>query len=144
LFFVDADTTVNSSAIASALRQMDKGAAGGGAPTRFDESAPLYAQLLLLWLGLVMRLPGISGGAFMFCTRESFQATGGFDKRLFGRGRGNVVGFEARRPVRGALEICAHFGRRMRNSWTLNAGRPDSMAFFPGMLTRRSRFEQLA
>src|ERR1039458_7047566 len=84
LFFVDADTIINSRALASALRSLEKGAAGGGAPARFDGNAPLYAQLWALWLSLLMRLVGISGGAFMFCTREAFHAVGGFDERLFG------------------------------------------------------------
>jgi hypothetical protein len=44
----------------------------------------LYAQFLLLWFGWWMRLAGIAGGAFQFCTRDAFQAVGGFDERLFG------------------------------------------------------------
>src|SRR5947207_14002225 len=40
LFFVDADTTVNPRAVSSALRCMDKGAAGGGAWTRLGGSVP--------------------------------------------------------------------------------------------------------
>src|SRR5579863_155087 len=32
LFFVDADTTINPRVVASALRCLDRGAAGGGAP----------------------------------------------------------------------------------------------------------------
>src|SRR4029453_19608915 len=84
LFFVDADTTIHSRALASALRAMDNGATGGAAPTRFDAAAPLYAHLLLWWFGLLMRLPGIAGGAFMFCTRQAFVAAGGFDEKLFG------------------------------------------------------------
>ncbi len=51
LFFVDADTTINPRAVALALRAMDKGAAGGGAPARFEGVVPLYARLLLWWLG---------------------------------------------------------------------------------------------
>src|SRR5579864_3101988 len=35
-FFVDADTTINPRAVASALRYLDKGAVGGGAPTLFE------------------------------------------------------------------------------------------------------------
>jgi cellulose synthase/poly-beta-1,6-N-acetylglucosamine synthase-like glycosyltransferase len=31
-----------------------------------------------------MRLAGIAGGAFQFCTRDAFEAVGGFDERLFG------------------------------------------------------------
>ncbi len=44
LFFVDADTIIKPLVAASALRCMDKGAAGG-APARFDRDAPL----LSLW-----------------------------------------------------------------------------------------------
>jgi cellulose synthase/poly-beta-1,6-N-acetylglucosamine synthase-like glycosyltransferase len=84
LFFVDADTVINRRVVASALRHLDRGAAGGGAPARFEGPVPLYAHLLMWWLGLLMRLGGMTGGAFMFCTRDAFKATGGFDERLFG------------------------------------------------------------
>src|SRR5580704_5487059 len=51
-FFVDADTILNSRAVASALRAMDKGAVGGGVMTWVDrnEKVPLYARLLLVLL----------------------------------------------------------------------------------------------
>jgi glycosyltransferase involved in cell wall biosynthesis len=84
LFFVDADTTVNPQAVASALQHMDRNAAGGGAPTQFDSEAPLYARLLLWLINWLMRLAEISGGAFMFATRDAFHRVGGFDERLFG------------------------------------------------------------
>jgi glycosyltransferase involved in cell wall biosynthesis len=84
LFFVDADTVIRPKVVAAALRHMDRGAAGGGAPARFEGPVPLYAHLIMWWFGLLMRLGGMTGGAFMFCTREAFKATGGFDERLFG------------------------------------------------------------
>ena len=40
-FFVDADTRVNPRAINAAMRTMDKGMAGGAAPTRFDAAAKM-------------------------------------------------------------------------------------------------------
>jgi glycosyltransferase involved in cell wall biosynthesis len=140
LFFVDADTIINPRVVASALRWMDKGAIGGGAPARFDRNAPLYAQLLLWWLGLWMRLAGMVGGAFMFCTRDAFLTVGGFDERLFGaedaamswalnrEGRFVVLWkyvFTSCRRARGVkgLQMLASLIR---------------MAFSPGMLTRRS------
>src|SRR3954464_15168522 len=70
LFFVDADTVVSPRVVASALRPRDRGAGGGGAPARFEGPVPLYAHLLMWWLGLLMRLGGMTGGAFMFCTRD--------------------------------------------------------------------------
>jgi glycosyltransferase involved in cell wall biosynthesis len=85
LFFVDADRTVNSRAVASALQAMEQGAVGGGGMTwvGMNESIPLYARLLLVLLCFVPKLVGFTGGAFMFCTRAAFEATGGFSERLY-------------------------------------------------------------
>src|SRR3954468_5087072 len=84
LFFVDADTIINSRVVAKALDKMDRGAAGGGTTVRFEDSVPMYGRLLLLWVNFFMRLVGMTGGAFMFCTHSAFDAVGGFDERLFG------------------------------------------------------------
>jgi glycosyltransferase involved in cell wall biosynthesis len=85
LFFVDADTIVNSRAVASALRAMEKGAVGGGGMTWVDmtESVPVYARLLFVLLCFAPKFVGFTGGAFMFCTRAAFHATGGFNERLY-------------------------------------------------------------
>src|SRR5258706_3110238 len=93
LFFVDADTTINPRAIASALRSMDRGAVGGGAPTWLgrNEKVPLYVWLLVLEFLLFSKLVGFTGGAFMFCTREAFHATGGFNERLYWAEEGGVA-----------------------------------------------------
>ncbi len=145
LFFVDADTTINPRVVASALRCLDRGAAGGGAPARFDRAAPLYAQLLAFWLGLFMRLAGISGGAFMFCTREAFHAVGGFDERLFGAedaAMSLALKQEGRFVVLWKYVLTS--GRRMRGFRGLHmlAGL-FRMAFFPGMLTRRTSVKKI-
>ncbi len=85
LFFVDADTTINPRAVAAALRKMDKGAVGGGAPVWLgkNERVPLYIWLLCIPSLVLPKMTGFSGGAFMFCTREAFHATGGFNERLY-------------------------------------------------------------
>lgn len=83
LFFVDADTTINPRAVASALRYMDKGAVGGGAPTLFEGNLPLYVRLFPFLPVLGIKLVGLPGGAFMFCTREAFHAVGGFNERFY-------------------------------------------------------------
>jgi glycosyltransferase involved in cell wall biosynthesis len=83
LFFVDADTTINPQAVASALRYMDKGAVGGGGPTLFDGIVPLYVRLIAFLAVIGAKLISFTGGAFMFCTREAFHATGGFDERFY-------------------------------------------------------------
>jgi hypothetical protein len=124
---------------------MDDGAAGGAAPTRFDAAAPLYAHLLLWWFGLLMRLPGIAGGAFMFCTREAFDATGGFDEKLFGA-EDAAMCWALKRQGRFVVlwQWVVTSGRRMRGVRGLRmlAGLV-RMAFLPGMLKRRSRVRKI-
>jgi glycosyltransferase involved in cell wall biosynthesis len=85
LFFVDADTTINPRAVASAPRAMDSGAVGGGSPVRLgkDEIVPLYIRLMALGSTIGAKLLGFTGGAFMFCTSEAFRATRGFNERLY-------------------------------------------------------------
>lgn len=84
LFFVDADTHVPADVISAALAAMERGAAGGGAWTRFADPVPLYAHLVWLWFIVAGHLAGFTGGAFMFCTRAAWQAGACFDERYFG------------------------------------------------------------
>jgi len=83
LFFVDADTHVNGQAVSEALEAMKRGAAGGGGPIRFDEPVPLYARIILPISLAFFRWFRFSGGAFFFCTRSVFDATGGWDESLY-------------------------------------------------------------
>lgn len=83
LFFVDADTVVTPQVIDAALRTLDAGAVGGGALVKFDQPVPLWARVvgkLTIW---IMRLTTFAAGCFVFCTREAFDAAGGFDETLF-------------------------------------------------------------
>jgi glycosyltransferase involved in cell wall biosynthesis len=84
LFFVDADTVIDARVLTAALRAMDNGAVGGGAPPRLEGPVPLYVRIFVLWLSVLMRIASLSGGAFMFCKREAFDAVGGFNEQLFG------------------------------------------------------------
>jgi glycosyltransferase involved in cell wall biosynthesis len=84
LVFVDADTQITSQAVAAALDAVRHGAVGGGAPIRFDGVVPLYARLILPLLTLSFRLSRTAAGCFLFCTREAFDAVGGFDEAYFG------------------------------------------------------------
>ena len=84
LIFVDADTVVNVEVVRAAVQAMSSGAVGGGAGIRFDEPVPMYARLLLRVIVRVFRWLGVATGCFLFCTREAFNAVGGFDERYFG------------------------------------------------------------
>jgi glycosyltransferase involved in cell wall biosynthesis len=82
-FFVDADTVVTTRTVQAALRAMRRGAVGGGCVFRFDGRIPLYARILHpLAIGLARQIKMV-GGCCLFCTREAFQATGGFCEKYY-------------------------------------------------------------
>lgn len=83
LVFIDADTLINPEVLQSALDALCAGFVGGGATVRFEGQIPRYARVLLPVLTPMMRWLRMAAGCFMFCTRSAFDATGGFDQRLF-------------------------------------------------------------
>jgi glycosyltransferase involved in cell wall biosynthesis len=83
LVFVDADTTVNATAVKAAVNAMRGGAVGGGCPFRFDGRLPWYGQLIALAGEPLYRALGLASGCFLFSTRKAFDAAGGFDEKLF-------------------------------------------------------------
>ena len=83
LLFVDADTVVSRAVVRGAVEAMRAGAAGGGSGLEFDGAIPLYGRLLRGTLMPLYRLFGLASGSFLFCTRQAFEATGGFEEALF-------------------------------------------------------------
>jgi glycosyltransferase involved in cell wall biosynthesis len=83
LFFVDADTLADAEAVRACLEELRRGALGGGCVYRFDGTLPLWARLMYPAAVLFGRLFKLMGGCFLFCTREAFDAVGGFDERYF-------------------------------------------------------------
>jgi glycosyltransferase involved in cell wall biosynthesis len=83
LFFVDADTLANPRALQACLRALENGAVGGGCVFTFDGGLPIWARLLYPVAVILARSFKLMGGCFLFCTREAFDAVGGFDERFF-------------------------------------------------------------
>lgn len=84
LVFVDADTLVTEAVVRAAIRELRRGAVGGGAAIRLEGRIPAYAwflQLPLVWLFRVARL---AAGCFLYSTRQAFDEVGGFDETLYG------------------------------------------------------------
>jgi hypothetical protein len=50
---------------------------------RFDGWIPWHARMVLPVMMLLYRWLGVASGSFMFCTRETFEKTGGFDEELY-------------------------------------------------------------
>jgi glycosyltransferase involved in cell wall biosynthesis len=81
--FVDADTLVNPAVVRAAVEALRGGAIGGGCELRFDGRMPIWARLLVSSFRPVYRVARMASGSFLFCTRQAFEATGGFDETLF-------------------------------------------------------------
>ncbi len=81
--FVDADTVVTEAAVRGAVEAMRQGAAGGGCAFRLDGPVPLYGRIMMTVAVPIYRVLRLASGCFLFCTRDAFLATGGFDERLF-------------------------------------------------------------
>ncbi len=83
LIFVDADTTVNPELLRAVIKAVRQGAVGGGCLARLDEPVPFWARLSVLELNAYCRLFKVAYGCFLFCTREAFDTSGGFDTSLY-------------------------------------------------------------
>jgi glycosyltransferase involved in cell wall biosynthesis len=83
LIFVDADTVVSIDVVRAAVRAMREGAVGGGAAVRFDGQLPFWGKVTAALFIPLYRLAGLAAGCFLFCTRDAFEAVGGFNKDLF-------------------------------------------------------------
>jgi glycosyltransferase involved in cell wall biosynthesis len=82
-FFVDADTHASVVAIRMGLQTMRGGTVGGGFVPRFDGPLPLWFRIASPFLAFGMRRLRLVGGCFLFCTRDAFQAAGGFCEQYY-------------------------------------------------------------
>lgn len=131
LLFVDADTRVSDAAIAGVLRLIQSGAVGGGAPFRIDGPLPRYARTLLPLLTGVFWLANLTGGAFLYCTREAFDRVGGFDEQYFAAEEIHLARALKRLGRFRLIRTPVHTsGRKMRT----HTGRELFMLFFRGIL----------
>jgi glycosyltransferase involved in cell wall biosynthesis len=83
LVFVDADTIVPAETLRAAIGALRRGVVGGGCRVDFEGPMPLYARLFLFIASPVYRWLGLAAGCFLFCTRNAFDAVGGFDEELY-------------------------------------------------------------
>jgi glycosyltransferase involved in cell wall biosynthesis len=105
LMFVDADTQVNGPLVAEAVAALRAGAVGGGAPVRFD-TATWWMRCLMAAIIPMFRVLGWAAGCFVYCTREAFEKTGGFDEEYFA---GEEIVFSQALKRRGRFVIVRSF-----------------------------------
>ncbi len=84
LFFVDADTLISAGHVADARAALSAGCAGGGARVATDGSVPLWGRIFVhVFSAFYFTVANLGAGAFLFTSRETFEAAGGFDHDLF-------------------------------------------------------------
>ena len=94
LIFLDADTVLSEQLLRTALDKLTNGACcGGGALVAFDRSVPALERVgLALWNFVSLKLQ-LAAGCFIYCTRQGFDATGGFSQKVYA---GDEVWFSRR------------------------------------------------
>jgi len=83
LFFVDADTRINARHIVDAIAALNAGCAGGSARVIIDGVIPFWARIFTKVFCTVYFGLNFGAGAFLFTTRQTFDAIGGFNEELF-------------------------------------------------------------
>lgn len=84
LFFVDADTAISPAHVTGALSALAEGCAGGGAPIVMEGSVPKWGPFFLRFFSILyFTISNLGAGAFLFTTRDNFQAVGGFDEQFY-------------------------------------------------------------
>lgn len=84
LIFVDADTRIPPGLLDEALRRLLRGdCVGGGAVIHFEGKIGWVGRGGIWLWERISRLTRTAAGSFFFCTREAFEAVGGFDEKLY-------------------------------------------------------------
>lgn len=81
--FVDADTLVFESVVQETVNAVKSRYVSGGSFPRFDGKIPLLARVLGKLLEWLFWVGHVSAGAYLFCTREAFEQSGGFNPKFF-------------------------------------------------------------
>jgi len=83
LFFVDADTQIHPTHVVDALAALNAGYSGGSARIVPGGVIPLWARIFTKVFCTLYFANNLGAGAFLFTTRQNFDAVGGFDEQLF-------------------------------------------------------------
>lgn len=85
LIFLDADTVLSPALLKSTVAALESGhVCGGGSVLEFDsKSFALFPYLILKTWNRISALFGLAAGSYLFCYREAWIETGGFDESVY-------------------------------------------------------------
>jgi glycosyltransferase involved in cell wall biosynthesis len=116
LFFVDADTLISPEHVTGALDALAAGCVGGGARVIPEGYVPWWGRLFVqVFSFFYFSTAKLGAGAFLFTTRQNFEAIGGFDEQFFA---GEEVFFTLALKKRGSFKLLRRpivtSGRKLR------------------------------
>lgn len=140
LFFVDADTRINDKHVTGALDALEQSYSGGGARVAVAGTIPVWARLCLKLFCAIYFGLGFGAGAFLFTTRNNYDAIGGFDEKLF---VGEEIYFSIALRKLGKFKILREpiltSGRKLRMYSAGQIWRHTARVIFTGPRVARSR-----
>lgn len=83
LIFLDADTKITETLINKAVNLMQNNYAGGGALIKFDTHIHWSHQTVMSLWNKFSQTFNIAAGCFIFCTKEAFTETDGFNEKYY-------------------------------------------------------------
>lgn len=84
LVFLDADTTLTAELLAAALKELSSGdVIGGGSTVALDREVSVLPNLTLRFWNWWSVKSSTAAGCFIYCTKEAFEAVGGFDEKYY-------------------------------------------------------------
>jgi glycosyltransferase involved in cell wall biosynthesis len=84
LIFIDADTVPSNGLLRQALRNLqDRSCCGGGALVSFEGTEHGFGRRLAELLVKATHGLGVAGACFIYCSREAFEAIGGFSEKVY-------------------------------------------------------------
>ncbi|MGC6456706.1 MAG: glycosyltransferase [Coraliomargaritaceae bacterium] len=84
LVFIDADTRISPSLLACSLEALQQGdCVGGGSIVHFEGPINAIGRFGIGLWEKISKLTRTAAGSYLFCLREAFTATGGFDEKLY-------------------------------------------------------------
>jgi len=92
---------VSTVVVDACVQALHKGAIGGGCVCRFDGKVPIWIRIFYPVAYAFAHLLRLVGGQCLFCSRDNFEAVGGFSERYYAaeeadfikqlKGRGSFV-----------------------------------------------------
>ena len=84
LIFIDADTSISAPLVTETVQALNSGqVAGGGTLLELDCYPKRGDQLISITWNAISRISNHAAGAYIYCLRQAFEETGGFDEEVY-------------------------------------------------------------